>query len=439
MLTKKILKAVLNVKYTAIDDMKILADGSFEIIVHPTKGEQCRCGICGRKSPRYDNGRGHRSWRACDWNTHKVFIVSEEPRVNCPEHGVVTTAVPWARHKSRFTKEFEELATWLSMNCSKSAVASLLRVSWNTIGPIISRMRKELDPDPSKRFEGLVNIGVDETSYRKGHKYITVVINHDTGKAIWVHEGHGKTIFTKFFKLLTAEQLASIKLVSGDGARWIQECMDDFCPQAQRCIDPFHVVQWATEALDEVRRETWRDALKKAKASPKRKVGRPPKDAPQKDTTAKDLKGSRYALGKAPENLTEKQQAQLEFIAKSDKRLYRAYLLKEKLRLVFQCKDADTAQAELDAWIKWAQHCRIKVFVELQRKIRRHYDAILATMEYHLTNAVLEATNRKIKLSIYMAYGFRNIDNMLDMIMLRCSDIEVLLPWEKNHVLPVAA
>lgn len=128
MLTKKILKAVLNVKHTAIEDMKILPDGSFAIKVHPTKGEQCRCGICGKKSPLYDKGRGIRSWRTCDWNTHKVFIVADEPRVNCPKHGVVTAAVPWARHKSRFTKEFEELATWLAMNCSKTAVASLLRV-----------------------------------------------------------------------------------------------------------------------------------------------------------------------------------------------------------------------------------------------------------------------------------------------------------------------
>lgn len=105
--------------------------------------------------------------------------------------------------------------------------------------------------------------------------------------------------------------------------------MDEFCPQAERCIDPFHVVQWATEALDEVRREAWREAQKKAKAEPKRKPGRPPKDAPKKDTTAKDLKGSRYALGKAPEHLTERQEAQLAFIAVSDKRLYRAYLLKD--------------------------------------------------------------------------------------------------------------
>lgn len=163
---------------------------------------------------------------------------------------------------------------------------------------------------------------------------------------------------------------------------------------------------------------------------PPKRCGRPAKGSPKADTGAGDLKGSRFALGKAPENLTKKQQAQLAFIAKVDRRLYRAYLLKEKLRLVFQYEDAAAAKKELNGWIKWAQHCRLNVFVELQRKIRRHYDAILATMEHHLSNAVLEATNRKIKLSVYMAYGFRNIDNMLDMIMLRCSDIDVRLPWE---------
>ena len=213
----------------------------------------------------------------------------------CPKHGVVTVSVPWARHKSRFTKEFEELATWLSLSCTKTAVASLLRISWNTIGPIISRMRAELDANPAAHFVGLVRIGVDETSYKKGHKYITVVINHDTGKVIWAHEGHGKTIFTKFFKLLSKEQLANIQLVSGDGAKWIQACINDFCLVAKRCIDPFHVVQWATEALDEVRRLAWRDALRNPADKTPKKRGRP-----KKDTTAKDLKGSRFALGKAP-------------------------------------------------------------------------------------------------------------------------------------------
>ena len=175
----------------------------------------------------------------------------------------------------------------------------MLRISWNTIGPVISGMRAELDANPAARFAGLVRIGVDETSYKKGHKYITVVINHDTGKVIWAHEGHCKTIFTKFFKLLSKEQLASIQLVSGDGAKWIQECINDFCPTAKRCIGPFHVVQWATEALDEVRRLAWRDALKNSADKTTKERGRPKKGAPKKDTTAKDLKGSRFALGKA--------------------------------------------------------------------------------------------------------------------------------------------
>ncbi len=246
-----------------------------------------------QKAMRYDRGRGSRSWRACDWNTHKVYIVADVPRVICPEHGVVTASVPWARHNSHFTKEFEELATWLSLSSKKTMVSSLLRISWNIIGSIISRMRSELDPDPVARFEGLVRIGVDETSYKKGHKYITVVINHDTGKVIWAHEGHGKTVFSQFFKLLSREQLAKIQLVSGDGAKWIQACIDDYCPGAKRCIDPFHIVQWATEALDGVRREAWRDARKDAKNMPRKKRGCPKKEAPKDDASAKDLKGSR--------------------------------------------------------------------------------------------------------------------------------------------------
>ena len=162
MLTKKILKSILNVKHTAIDDMKILPDGTIAIKTHSTKGEQCRCGICGRKSVHYDNGRGGtRSWRACDWNTHKVYIVADIHRVMSPKYGVVTASVPWARHKSRFTKDFEELATWLSLSCTKTAASSLLRISWNTIGPIISRMRAELDANPAARFVGLVRIGID--------------------------------------------------------------------------------------------------------------------------------------------------------------------------------------------------------------------------------------------------------------------------------------
>ena len=97
-------------------------------------------------------------------------------------------------------------------------------------------------------------------------------------------------------------------------------------------------------------------------------------------------------------------------------------------------QDLEAGKKQLDHFIKWAQHCRIPEFVELQRKIRRHYDAILASLEHGLSNARIEAVNNKIKLTIRMAYGFRNINNMIDMIMLRCSDIDVKLPWEAQVV-----
>lgn len=430
MLTKKLLKLLLNVKQTAIDGCDILPDNSFVIDVHPTKGAQCRCGICGRKAKRYDQGSDQRLWRSGDFNFNKVFLRCSTYRVTCPEHGVVTMQVPWAAHKSRFTYDFEQTVAWISLHCSKTVVSTFMRINWRTVGEILGRIKDRLDPDPTDRFNGLINIGVDETSYKKGHKYITIVVNHDTGKVIWIHDGHGKSVFSKFFEQLTEEQRASIRLVSGDGAKWIQECIDKYCPNAARCVDPFHVVSWGSDALDDVRREAWNDARKAAaKTNTKTKRGRPPKGSKPKDKTAYTIKNMRFALWKSPENLTISQHSQIELLAKSDNRLYRAYLLKEELRMVFHQGTVEAALRLLDHWIKWAQHCRIKVFVELQRKIRRHYDAIRGALAHNLSNARLEAVNNKVKLTVRMAYGFRNIDNLIAMVMLRCSDIKVMLPW----------
>lgn len=167
----------------------------------------------------------------------------------------------------------------------------------------------------------------------------------------------------------------------------------------------------------------------KSKEEPRRNVGRPPKGTPPKEHTAQDLRGAKFVLGKVPQNLSGRQSAQLEMIAKFDPQLYRPYLLKERLWLVFHL-DTDNGMTELDKWIKSAQHCLTPEFVELQSKIRRHYNAINATLTHGLSNARSEAVNNKATLSICMAYGFRNMNNLLVMVMLRCSDIKVQLTWE---------
>ena len=399
------------------------------IRVHPIKREQCRCGICHRKAKRYDGGRGIRRWRCDDIGAVMAYIECAVPRVVCKDHGVVVASVPWARHKSGFTRRFEETVTWLATHASKTVVASLMRVEWHTVGSICERVYRELEGKSASRFDSLVNLGIDETSYKKGHKYMTVVINHDTASVIWCGVGYGKEVLSGFFTLLMPAQRDSIRCVSADGARWIASCIEEYCPNAERCVDPFHVVSWATQALDNERRKAWAEAHQTSKAMPKRSQGRPQKREsvnPEKKQ-AKAVKNLRYALLKNPENLSDKQHTQLKFLTEANPRLYRAYLLKENLRLALKA-GANEIVDVLNQWMAWAQRCRIPAFRELRLKIKRNFDSIVAAAKHGLSNARMEAINNKIKLVIRMAFGFRNYGNMIAMVMLSCSAVRPSLP-----------
>lgn len=436
-----LLKNILSVKDAIVQDASFSTDThgvkKLTVRMRPKKRESDRCPICGRHCPVYDRSSVDRSWRGLDFAGILVYINSCTQRVNCPKHGVLVARVPWAFHDSGFTKSFDLTATWMAEKLSRSGVAEYLRIDWKTVGRCITRARKYIEPDQSKRLDNLVNIGIDETSYRKGHKYITVIVNHDTNTVVWASNKHGKEIFSTFLKCLTQEQRASIKVVTGDGARWIDQCIEEYLPNCARCVDSFHVVEWANAALDSLRKEAWRDAyqeLKVLKKTVKRKRGRAAlkdKDSiaiHKAEAKAAEIKGSTYALGKAPEHLTNKQETQLAEIAVSNKRLYRGYLLKEQLRLILHMNNADEAKAELDRFFWRATHSRIKEFKELGHKIRRHEGHILNTIRLKMSNARIESTNNKIKLIIRRAYGFRDVDNMIDMIMLVCSNIKVPLP-----------
>lgn len=196
-------------------------------------------------------------------------------------------------------------------------------------------------------------------------------------------------------------------------------------------------------ALDEVRKDIWHDAyseyMQVKKDNPRGK-GRPKKEDSElaivkaAKTKADEIKGSAYALGKAPEHLTEKQQLRVSLLASQNSRLYRTYLLKEQLRLLLKLTKVDESKDELKRWLWKASHSRIPAFKELYQKIRRHKTHILNTIHYSMSNVRIEATNNKIKLIIRKAYGFRNIQNMLDMVYLVCSDIRIPLPNRKLNV-----
>ena len=181
-------------------------------------------------------------------------------------------------------------------------------------------------------------------------------------------------------------------------------------------------------ALDEVRRQAWNDARALARTEPRRGRGRPRADAAPRPghDRARRLKNARYALWRNPENLTDRQVDKLAWIAKTDPRLHRAYLLKEGLRYVFAVKGQAGIEA-LDRWPCWTARCRIPAFVALGRKIRKHRASINATLTHNLSNALIESTNTKIRL-LQRTFGFASADALIALAMLALGGLRPSLP-----------
>ena len=401
MQSKRVWARVLGVERGVIIERVDGGDHGDDIVVscRLRRGRAGRCGLCGRRCRGYDQGDGRRRWRALDAGTVRVFIEADVPRVECPEHRVTVAAVPWARHGAGHTKAFDDQVAWLVTHTSKSAVVELMRVAWRTVGAIAGRVvddaRRARDP-----FDGLVRIGIDEVSYRRGHKYLMVVVDHDTGRLVWAKAGHDRATLQEFFDLLGPQRASRIKLISADAAEWISECALAACEHATLCLDPFHIVRWATNALDVVRRWVWNTL---------RTLGLPGRAA--------HLKGCRYALWKNPEDLTDRQAGKLAWIARHNQTLYRAYLLKEQLRLVFQHRGAQAVRL-LDDWLAWARRSKIPAFVELYHVIKRHRVGIIASVTHGLSNGLTESVNTKLRLLTRIAYGFRSTDNLIALCLL---------------------
>jgi transposase len=422
-------RGLLGVEKTVIERVEFDEDAEVLVAaVRPVSRQRGRCGVCGRRCPGYDNGAGRRRWRALDLGTIRAELEADAPRVTCPQHGVVVAAVPWARRDAGHTYTFDAQVAWLATQSSKSTVTALMRIAWRTVGSIITRVWADVEATHD-RLGGLRRIGIDEISYKKGHKYLMVIVDHDTRRLVWAAPGRTSATVREFFDLLGEERCAQITHVSADGADFIDTIVAATCPGAIRVADPFHVVKWATEALDEVRREAWNDARALARREPRRGRGRPRADAPPRPGSerAKALKGARYSLWKNPENLTENQQIKLAWIAATDPRLYRAYLLKEGLRVIFTLPHQAAAEA-MDRWISWARRCRIPSFVKLQKSIVKHQTRILAAIEHNLSNGLIESTNTKIRLITRIAFGFKSPEALIALALLSLGGHRPTLP-----------
>jgi transposase len=215
--------------------------GQLAVTVHvrPRRRQASRCPVCGRRRPGYDQGEGRRRWRALDPGTVRAELEAAAPRVACPRHGVVVAAVPWARHGAAHTRFFDDQVAWLAAACSKTTITALMRISWRTVGTIIARVSAEAGA-ATDRLAGLTRIGIDEISCKRGHKYLVIVVDHDSGLLIWAAPGRDRRTLEAFFDRLGPGRAAELTHVSADGADWIAGVVADRAPQAVLCADPFY-------------------------------------------------------------------------------------------------------------------------------------------------------------------------------------------------------
>jgi transposase len=420
---------LLGVERTTVEQVEF-EEESGTVVVHakPHRSERRRCGLCRQRSSLYDQGVGRRRWRALDLGVTQAVIEAEAPRVRCRDHGVVVAGVPWARHHAGHTRYFDDQVAWLAVQCSKTAVCALMRIAWRTVGAIVTRVCAEVD-DQVDRLANLRRIGIDEISYKRGHRYLTVVVDHDSKRLVWAAPGKTRAVLREFFDALGEDRARQLTHVSSDAATWIADVVSERAPQAIRCADAFHVVGWATEALDEVRRQAWNDARALARSEGERSVGRPVQDAPPRPghERARRLKHARYALWKNPDNLTDHQAQKLNWIAMTDPDLYRAYLLKEGLRHVFKLK-GDAGVEALDRWRSWARRSRLPSFVALASRVFEHRHEIEAALQEDLSNALVESTNTKIRLLTRVAFGFKSPQSLIALAMLALGGYRPPLP-----------
>jgi transposase len=399
----ELLRRVLGVNGLVVRGARLEARGVV-VEVRPRQ-RRARCPECGRPGPGYDT-RKKRLWRHLSLG-RTVFWLSYAPRrVECREHGARVERVPWAAHDSAFTFEFEEMTAWLAQRLDKTATRKLMGINWRTVGTIVERVvQARLDKE---RLEDLYVVGVDELSFRRHHEYVTVVVDHLKKRVVWVGEGKGEKTLRAFFDELGPERSQALTHVTMDMGAAYRAAVEAKAPQAQKVFDRFHVQKLASEAVDTVRRQevNLRSGTSEAQA----------------------LKKSRWALLKNPWNLTQRQGQKLSEVARTNQRLYRAYLLKESLAHGLDYRQKWRAEQHLDGWAQWASHSQLAPFVKLSRTVRTFKQGILAYVSTGLSNGLVEGLNNKIRLITRRAFGFHSAEALMAMIHLCCGGITLAPP-----------
>lgn len=394
-----LLRRQLALKQTRVTGFEFIADG-IEIDVAPMTRVPYCCACLRRAHRVYDHR--DRTWRHLDFAGMQVTLRYRRRRVDCRAcGGVRAELVPWADAGARFTRDFEDQVAYLAQVTDRTTVSTTMRIAWKTVGQIIGRVVARLAP--ADRLEGLRHIGIDELSYRRHHEYITVVVDHVARKVVWASEGKNAATVDRFFKALGSERAALLETITMDMSAAYIEAVKRGATDATVVFDRFHVQRMAQDAVDKVRRDQVR------------LLGGP--------AAAGALKKTRWALLKNPWNLDAVEQEKLAAVQRTNRPVYRAYLLKETLGEILGRRQVNVVREKLDNWIRWARRSRLPPFKKLAATLRDHLDGVLAFVATGLTNGPIEGLNGKIRTITRRAYGFHSAASLISFIFLCCTGL----------------
>ena len=399
----KLIRKLLNLKGLLVTAFELkFRDRTINLWVKPYKNG-CRCPHCNRRRRivrTMDNPRVWRDLPICGWS---VFFWFRPREIICPIHNRVQEDIPWANAYAHVTYRFEYSMLVYCQLMTQKAAARLLKIPKSTLSDLLHRTITRIRDGHNIR--GLTAVGIDEISYGKRHKYATIVYDLERSCVVWVGQGKGRETIDQFFdEALSDYQKKKIELASCDMSQAYIGAIEAHCPNAKLVLDRFHIVKALNEAVDDVRKEQWRNASVDDR---------------------KALKGLRWLLYRHSSNRSKKDSRILNALKKGNRRIYRAWVLKDEFEHFWDYKAPWAAERFLKRWITTALKSRLEPIRKIANTIKKHKNRIITFIETRLTNAVSEGLNRIIKIVKNRASGFRTLQAFEDMIFLTVGDVDI--------------
>jgi transposase len=378
------------------------SEGSLHIHINFQRGGRFSCSQCGENDlPVYDTVE--KTWRHLNFFQYKCYIHMRTPRTKCPKCGERLWTPPWARKQSGFTLLFEAFVMTLAKGMAVSKISELVGEHdtkiWRIVRGHVTRAYAR------KTFTTAHQLGIDETSSRKGHNYVTVFADMESGNVLFATAGKDKKTVEAFTKELPKHEAKpeQIKDITMDMSPAFISGVAAMFPSASVTFDKFHVIQALNKAQDEVRRtEQSKNPL---------------------------LKKTRYIWLKNPENLTAGQKKQLETLRFENLKTAKVYQMKLTFQDIYRnILDGSSADAAIKKWLSWAVRSRLEPIKQFAQMVKDHYAGILQYFDSRLTSGKMEGINSRIQGIKRRARGFRNINNFIAMIYLEAGNLDLALP-----------